>query len=128
MIRNYTNKKIYRNVKIAKVLAVISIPLSILAIIGHFLSQEYGGFQSAGMGGGGGIVLCFFILLTPISILSIVRNQCKKTPLQQLQESTMNNDFANTVAAIILSLYCYWRLSCRCYLCGMPKQSVFGLV
>lgn len=100
MIRNYTNKKIYRNIKIAKVLAVISIPLSILGIIGQFLSQKYGGFQSAGMGVGRGIMFCILILLPPISILLNVRNQCKKTPSLQF-ESAMNNDFANTVAAII---------------------------
>lgn len=86
--------------KIVKVLAVIAIPLSILGLTGHFLSLKYNGFQSAGMGVGGGIVLCFFILLPPISILLNVRNQCKKTPSLQF-ESAMNNDFANTVAAII---------------------------
>lgn len=102
MIRNYANKKIYRNLKIVKVLAVISIPLSILGIIGRFLSQKYGGFQSADMGVFGGIVFCILILLPPIGTLRHVRDQCKKTPSLQF-ESTMNNDFANTVTAIICS-------------------------
>ena len=102
MIRNYTNKKIYRNFKIAKILAIISIPLSILGILGQFLSQKYGGFQSAGMGVGRGIMFCILILLPPISILLNVRNQCKKPPSLQF-ESEMNNDFANTVGAIISS-------------------------
>lgn len=110
MIRNYTNKKIYRNLKIVKVLAVISIPLSILGIIGQFLSQKYGGFQSADMDVFYSILFCMFILSIPIGTLRYAIAQGKKTPLPQLPESTVtpestvNNDFVNTVVVIIVPL------------------------
>lgn len=116
MIRNYTNKKIYRNLKIVRVLAVISIPLSILGLLAHFLSLKYNGFQSADRDVGYSILFCVFTLLIPIRTLYYAIAQGKKPPLPQLQrrlpqlpestvtpESTVNNDFANTVGAIICS-------------------------
>lgn len=105
MIRNYTNKKIYRNFKIAKILAIISIPLSILGLTGRFLSLKYNGFQSADRGVFYSIAFCIFILLTPIGTLRYAITQGKKTPFLQLQERKMNNDFANTVTIIISSFY-----------------------
>lgn len=96
--------------KIVKVLAVISIPLSILGIIGQFLSQKYGGFQSADMDVFYSILFCMFILSIPIGTLRYAIAQGKKTPLPQLPESTVtpestvNNDFVNTVVVIIVPL------------------------
>lgn len=117
MLREYSNDKIYKNLKIAKILYAISCVLSIMFLLFltttvkiRYPNLEVNYYQ---------VVYYIFLPLIPISAFIVVRRALKdpdkssedsgkQSILKEFQkESKLNNDFANLLALIIYTFLPY---------------------
>lgn len=107
MMRKYSNAKIYRNLRVVKILSAISLVVSTLTIIVYFVIK-FTKFPDSGIGEGL-IFCCIFAILVPTNhlILSIrgikTANKNRKAIDSTLlvgrfaNETKFNNDFINTL-------------------------------
>lgn len=123
MLRQYSNKKIYKNFKLVKILSIISIVLAVLSITIYtcdkYINQPNAGFTNEQW------FFYFIILILPLNFLIPSIKANKKTTIENLKyERKLNNDFANTLTIIILSFvpYIYLLFNILLFVClGRPS-------
>ncbi len=106
MLRQYSNKTIYKNFKIVKVLSIISIVFSVLTIM-IYTYNKYANHPNAGFLNEQWFFY-FIILVLPLDFLIPSINANKKVTRNALKhEESLNNDFINTLTIIIVSFIPY---------------------
>lgn len=112
MIRNYLNKKIYKNLKVAKVLHIIALIMAVLIVI-YDIFQRCMNSQNSILDRNQVLFFYMYTLLIPICGFNSTKTNRQKSIVAK-DENEFNNDFSHLLIQIIISFLPYIFLILDC--------------